>query len=137
MPKKYAGDGIDVFFEPRLCIHAARCVAGLPDVFNPQKRPWIQPMNATAGALADVISQCPTGALHYQRADGLAETPAADDVVKIVANGPLYVSGDVTVTLPDGSVVRHDTRLALCRCGDSKNKPYCDNSHLAAAWSSS
>src|ERR1700682_1566784 len=131
MPKKYTGDGIDVFFEPRLCIHAARCVAGLPDVFDPQKRPWIQPMNATADALADVVSRCPTGALHYQRNDGIAEVP--DDVagMTVVANGPLYVRGDVTLTLPDGSVVRHDTRIALCRCGDSKNKPYCDNSHVA------
>jgi uncharacterized Fe-S cluster protein YjdI len=130
--KKYTGNGIDVFYEPALCIHAARCVHGLPDVFDPQKRPWIQPVNASADALAEVISRCPSGALHYERADGDAETADSADSVSLVARGPLYVRGDITMNLPDGTLVRHDTRLALCRCGHSKNKPYCDNSHIEA-----
>jgi uncharacterized Fe-S cluster protein YjdI len=132
MPRTYSGDGIDVFFEPALCIHAARCVHGLPNVFDVKMRPWIQPRNASPDVLAETIQQCPTGALHYTRADGLNETADAADSVTTVAGGPLYVRGDVTLKLPDGTVVRHDTRLALCRCGSSKNKPYCDNSHIAA-----
>ena len=132
MVKKYTGEGIDVFFDPALCIHAARCVHGLPNVFDPAKRPWIQPMNADADTLSEVIARCPSGALHYARADGRSEAADDDDSVSLVAGGPLYIRGDITLTLPDGTIVRHDTRLALCRCGDSKNKPYCDNSHIAA-----
>jgi len=134
MAKKYAGNGIDVFFEPALCIHAARCVHGLPDVFDPAKRPWIQPQNADADALASVIERCPSGALHYARAEGEPEVADSSDTVSLVASGPLYVRGDITLKLQDGTVVRQDTRLALCRCGDSKNKPFCDNSHIVAAF---
>jgi uncharacterized Fe-S cluster protein YjdI len=130
--KKYSGHGIDVFYEPRLCIHAARCVSGLPHVFDPAARPWIQPLNAGAEELSAVVEQCPTGALHYVRADSVAEAVPADARITIVNNGPMYVHGDITLQLPDGTLVRHDTRLALCRCGHSSNRPYCDNSHVAA-----
>ena|ERR1700686_318892 len=130
MAKKYAGNDIDVFYEPALCIHAARCVQGLPNVFDAAKRPWIQPLNAEADALAAVIERCPSGALHYARPDGGAETADGADSISLVTRGPLYVRGDITLQLPDGTLVRHDTRLALCRCGQSKNKPYCDNSHI-------
>jgi uncharacterized Fe-S cluster protein YjdI/CDGSH-type Zn-finger protein len=133
MSRKYSGDGIDVFYEAPLCIHAKECVHGLPDVFDPEKRPWIEPRNAPAAALVTTIERCPTGALHYELADGAPEAPDASSV-RLVPNGPLYVRGDVTLRLPDGTIVRHDTRLALCRCGDSKNKPYCDNSHIAAGF---
>lgn len=125
--KKYSGEGIDVFFDARRCIHAKRCVNGLPDVFDPERRPWIQPHNASAEALDAVVRECPTGALHTS----WPEQPDATDSIRIVENGPLYLRGDITLTLQDGTVVQHDTRMALCRCGDSKNKPFCDNSHIA------
>jgi len=132
--RKYSAPDIDVYFEARLCIHAERCVHGLPDVFDVAKRPWIQPGNAEADSLAKTIERCPTGALHYERHDGAGEKPQTVDMVTVVGKGPLYVRGDVTLTLPDGRVVRHDSRLALCRCGASKNKPYCDNSHREIAF---
>jgi uncharacterized Fe-S cluster protein YjdI len=130
--RKYSGSGIEVSYEAALCIHAKRCVLGLPDVFDPLKRPWIQPMNADADELVAVIERCPSGALHYERVAGGAEIANGVDSVSLVARGPLYVRGDITLKLPDGTLVRHDTRLALCRCGHSKNKPYCDNSHIEA-----
>jgi uncharacterized Fe-S cluster protein YjdI len=130
--KKYPAEGIDVYYEPRTCIHAAECVRGLPDVFVPDARPWIRPANAPAEVLARVIERCPTGALHYVRRDGGAEEAMpTTDVISLVSGGPLYVRGDITLELPDGTVVRKDTRIALCRCGHSKNKPFCDNSHIA------
>ncbi len=131
--KKYSGNWIDVYYEPRTCIHAAECVRGLPNVFIKNERPWIKPERASADELAPVIERCPTGALHYVRRDGGAqEVPTSVDVVTINAGGPLYVRGDIRLELPDGSLVRQDTRMALCRCGHSQNKPFCDNSHLAA-----
>ncbi len=131
--KKYSAPDINVYYEARLCIHARRCVEGAPTVFDPNVRPWIQPANASADQLADVVERCPTGALHFVRRDGgAAEVPASEDSIALVANGPLYVRGDVTLVLQDGTPVRQDTRLALCRCGHSQNKPFCDNSHKAA-----
>ena len=66
MRKSYSSDAITVSFDPRLCIHAARCVAGAPEVFDPNARPWIRPENAGADKLADVVARCPTGALRYE-----------------------------------------------------------------------
>jgi uncharacterized Fe-S cluster protein YjdI len=133
--KKYSAPDIDVYYEPRLCIHAHRCVDGAPAVFDPNARPWIQPANATADQLAAVVERCPTGALHFVRKDGgAAEEPVDGDSISLVTNGPLYVRGDVTLVLQNGTAVRHDTRVALCRCGHSQNKPFCDNSHKTAGF---
>ncbi len=129
--REYQGEGIIVSYDVKRCIHAERCVHGLPGVFNPQARPWIQPQHASADAVAAVVAQCPTGALHFRRTDGGAEeaTPA-ENVVRVVADGPLYMHGDVTLTDGDGVPVLRETRAALCRCGVSEHKPYCDNSHI-------
>jgi CDGSH-type Zn-finger protein len=48
--------------------------------------------------------------------------------------GPLYVRGLVQLRSADGSSVFEDVRMALCRCGQSHNKPFCDNSHLSAGF---
>ena len=61
---------------------------------------------------------------------GPEEPVPTETTVMAVTNGPLYVRGDVTVTAEDGRVLRRDTRMALCRCGASATKPFCDTSHL-------
>ncbi|HLA64437.1 MAG TPA: CDGSH iron-sulfur domain-containing protein [Rhodothermales bacterium] len=128
--KTYPGDGIQVRYGPRRCIHFAACVRGLPGVFDPDRRPWIVPAGADADAVARVVTRCPTGALHYERTDGgPGETTPAVNTVRVAMDGPLYVRGDVTVETPEGFVVLEDTRVALCRCGRSSRKPFCDNSH--------
>jgi len=141
MPREYVGEQIAIGWEPKLCIHAAECVRGMPEVFDTQSRPWVTVENAfdRADELAGLIARCPSGALSYRRLDdGPAESPdAADDHavhVAIQPDGPLYVRGDLTLKDAAGGVVRDGLRVALCRCGDSQNKPFCDNSHIAAGF---
>ncbi len=130
--RAYEGKDITVTYSLRRCIHAAECVHGLGAVFDPERRPWVDPDQAPVDELADVILRCPSGALRFDRKDGGAAEPIPEDnTVTVAADGPLYLHGNVELTLPDGSV-HQDTRVALCRCGDSKNKPFCDNSHLKA-----
>ncbi len=130
--RSYDGKDITVTYSLRRCIHAAECVHGLGAVFDPKRRPWIDPDQAPADQLAEVILRCPSGALRFERKDGGAEEPIPENnTVTVAPDGPLYLHGNVEVTLPDGSV-HQDTRVALCRCGASKNKPFCDNSHLKA-----
>lgn|SRR5690625_870393 len=62
----YESDEITVTYDIKRCIHAAECVRGLPMVFKPELRRWIQPENSTGERIADVIERCPTGALHYE-----------------------------------------------------------------------
>lgn len=112
------------------CVHSAVCLQGLPAVFDVRRRPWVVPDQAAADAIAQVVSLCPSGALHFRRLDnGLQEAPDAEPSVMTVPNGPLALRGAITLTDADGKLLRQDTRMALCRCGASANKPFCDASH--------
>jgi uncharacterized Fe-S cluster protein YjdI/CDGSH-type Zn-finger protein len=126
----YRNQAIAVHWNPERCIHSARCVAGLSAVFQPGERPWVKIDAASADEIARVITRCPTGALHYERLDGgPQETPEVDVTIAPQSNGPLYVRGHIRIIGADGALLREDTRVALCRCGQSGNKPFCDGSH--------
>jgi uncharacterized Fe-S cluster protein YjdI len=75
----YATEQITVTFDPGICIHAARCVQGLPAVFDVSRKRWIDPSAASADAVAHQVSLCPSGALQYVRHDAgpsaAAESP--------------------------------------------------------------
>ena len=127
----YRGESINVIYSIRRCIHAEECVKRLDEVFDNNKRPWIQPDQATSEQIADTISHCPTGALHYQRLDGGPdEVVPTVNTIMLQEDGPVYLSGNLVVQNAEGERVYADTRLALCRCGVSENKPFCDNAHL-------
>ena len=125
----YANEAIEVQWEPKLCIHAKSCVRRLPLVFDSNRRPWIDVDGAEADAIADTVRTCPTGALHFRRLDGGAqEEPEPETTVDPRPDGPLFVRGRIRI-VEDGRLIRDDTRVALCRCGASENKPFCDGSH--------
>jgi CDGSH-type Zn-finger protein/uncharacterized Fe-S cluster protein YjdI len=127
--RDYPGQEVVISFDARRCIHAAECVRGAPQVFNPDAKPWIAPNGAAGEHIAQVVRRCPTGALSVRFNDGrIAETPDAQNSVTVTANGPLYLRGQLTVHAQDGSETR-GTRVALCRCGASANKPFCDGAH--------
>lgn len=133
--KEYEAPDILVRFDTKRCIHAAECVHGLPAVFDANRRPWIVPDAAGADELAAVIEACPSGALTYERRDGgAAEVAASEPVLSTVQDGPIYVRGSLHFTDHEGRAVDTGPRAALCRCGASKNKPFCDNSHIEAGF---
>jgi uncharacterized Fe-S cluster protein YjdI/CDGSH-type Zn-finger protein len=123
--KLYEGDGIDVYYDARRCVHFAECVRGLPDVFDVKQRPWIQPANAPAEEIAEVVRRCPSGALHYVLRDGPPEVPENPTRIAFLEGGPLTAAGELSIETPDGVI--DDVRAALCRCGRSENEPFCDN----------
>jgi len=131
----YKGKKITVTYDAKRCIHAEQCVQGAPAVFNPNLKPWVDPENADAGTIALVIQRCPTGALHFRAEDSrLAERPDPSNSVTTAPHGPLHARGSLNVVSEAGEAILSDTRMALCRCGASKNKPLCDNSHFAIAF---
>ena len=89
------------------------------------------PDAAPPDEIAQTILRCPSGALHFTRTDD-GEQETADEQLTVTPQkgGPLYLRGRIQIRDRDGSVVREDTRIALCRCGASENKPFCDNSHV-------
>lgn len=133
--RSYEGPGIRVTYDAARCIHAAECVRGLPAVFDPDRRPWIEPTAAPAAEVAAVIHRCPTGALGWERLDGgPAETPEAPNTVTVSPDGPLYVRGRIEIRDAEDRLLTGETRAALCRCGASASKPWCDGSHDGAGF---
>ena len=127
---KYRGQSIEVTFDSNRCIHSAECIRGLPQVFDTSRVPWVLPNAATVDEVANVIMRCPTGALHFQRHNNESPEPIpTENEMRVGKDGPLYLRGDIEILDDAGNVVATDTRVALCRCGASKNKPYCDNEH--------
>ncbi len=138
MPEKiytYESEEIKVTWDKVKCIHAEKCVHGLPGVFNIDENPWIQPGKATADEVVKVIERCPTGALQYTCKDGgKNESIPTENELHLVQDGPVYLKGNLHIKNLDGETIARETRAAFCRCGKSSNKPFCDNSHIDAGF---
>jgi uncharacterized Fe-S cluster protein YjdI len=128
--REYSSKGITVIWDSTRCIHTGRCLRGLPDVFDLNRRPWVDVEAATPEEIAAVIRRCPTDALRYRPGPKLPEEqPDRPTTIEARPNGPLFVRGLIQLVNRRGEVIGEETRVALCRCGASANKPFCDNSH--------
>jgi CDGSH-type Zn-finger protein/uncharacterized Fe-S cluster protein YjdI len=129
--EEYKGSRIVVRNDGSRCIHSRYCVLGRPDVFRPNvDGPWIDPNAVAAETVAAQVALCPSGALSYERTDGGAqEQPPGVNAVRVWENGPLAFHAELEIA----GDTRH-YRATLCRCGASKNKPYCDHSHVEAGF---
>lgn len=133
--RTYENDRIRVHWSSALCIHTGRCVRAQPGVFDVKRRPWVDVDAADADAVAAAVERCPTGALTYERLDGApGEQPPATTTITALPNGPLAVRGAVEVRDGQGGALAAGSRLTLCRCGHSRNQPFCDLSHRAAGF---
>lgn len=63
--KKYTNGEVTVVWKPKICIHSGICWHGLPEVFNPNGRPWVNVDDATSEQIIHQVRQCPSGALSY------------------------------------------------------------------------
>lgn len=134
-PRVYRGEKISVSYDLPRCMHASECIrGGLTSVFDRERRPWVLPDGADPDRVIDVVERCPSGALHYQRHDGGPDEVAETNSVRPYPRGALHLRGELTLRNADGEVLIEETRLALCRCGRSKNKPFCDYSHHEAGF---
>lgn len=131
----YTNGEITVVWKPNTCTHSTRCWKGLIGVFNPKVRPWINMEGASTERIVEQVKQCPSGALDFfynKEADRIAEQgqeTGQPPKVEISPNGPYLVQGECLIVHPDGRQEVKTGKFALCRCGASANKPYCDGSH--------
>jgi len=133
-----AGDGPEVVrteritlrFDGRRCIHSRHCVLEAPTVFLANTPgAWIHPEATTVEHCVHVAHNCPSGAIAYERHDGGPQESAPRvNVVRVRENGPYAVHAQIELA---GS---SEFRATLCRCGQSKRKPYCDGSHAGAGF---
>jgi len=128
------GEQLQISFSAKLCIHSRFCVTGAPRVFLANvKGPWIHPDDMDAEELMAVARECPSGAIQYRRKDGgREEQPPPVNLIAVREAGPYAFRGDLRI---DGAPAGY--RATLCRCGASKNKPFCDSSHKEIGFTAS
>lgn len=143
MPKtttRYSNADITVVWQPDKCIHSKICWTNLREVFDPAKRPWVNIEGASTDAIIAQVKQCPSGALSFFRnQDGEQAADATGEEVQSMAanmtkieirpNGPIIIHTDCAITHSDGRSESRSGTTALCRCGHSANKPFCDGAH--------
>lgn len=118
---------VTIEFDGARCIHSRNCVLNRPDVFVPNVvGAWIHPERATAAEVLEIAHNCPSGAIQCKAPNGDAmEKAPLVNLVQVRENGPLAFRAPL-------SIKGHDEgfRATLCRCGASKNKPFCDHTHV-------
>lgn len=131
------GREVTLVFDSHRCIHSRGCVLGEPRVFIANKPgEWIYPDNATPERLSLVAYNCPSGAISVRRRDGVEEAPPPVNLARVRENGPLAFHAELEIVgYPPGEAAPY--RATLCRCGQSRNKPFCDGSHNEARFQAS
>jgi CDGSH-type Zn-finger protein len=128
---RYEGREVAILNNPLLCSVAEYCHRELESVFNENKNPWIEPDGDTLEHIKALIEKCPSGALSY----AINEQPQRDidraATISIEKNGPLRITGGIELTDANRGQGASREHYTLCRCGASKNKPFCDGSHQA------
>ena len=121
--KIYQGEDLNVSFNAKLCSHGGACIKNLPSVFNLKASPWINLEDCDTSQVITVVNQCPSGALSYQEATDKHVSAT------LIPNGPINFRGEISVKRNFQDKGSSAQRISLCRCGLSKNKPFCDASH--------
>ncbi|MCF8253394.1 MAG: (4Fe-4S)-binding protein [Bacteroidia bacterium] len=131
--KKYSNSDITIQWQPEKCIHSTLCWKGLVQVFNPREKPWVKMDGASTEEIREQVKKCPSGALSFQNniQEVRFEPNAVESEISIVVteNGPLLVQGKSLIKETNGTVHVKENTTALCRCGASSNKPFCDGTH--------
>ena len=130
--KKYSNGEITIVWKPGECIHSGICFRGLNSVFDPKKRPWITPEQASSQQIINQIEKCPSGALSFYKNEETVNQETsidAETIIETVSDGPLLVFGNVVIKNKEGELTHKHNVTAFCRCGASANKPFCDGSH--------
>lgn len=127
---RYSNDDLTVLWKPHLCIHSKHCWKELGEVFKPQERPWVDMKGADSQRIREQVNACPSGALSVQKSETDPSIPPPHTpLVEVTPNGPLLVHGNIVIKDAEGKETEREKITALCRCGHSANKPYCDGNH--------
>jgi len=130
----FVGTAIAIHDNRGLCAHAGICTDKLATVWRLGEEPWIDPDGAAAEAAIEVIQACPSGALGYSIDGAEAAVPDRAPAITVSKDGPYHVTGGIALADAVQGAVAARERYALCRCGASNNKPFCDGSHWDAGF---
>ena len=149
--REYTNGEITVYWKPMKCIHATTCFRELIEVFNPRKRPWINMKGASTKKIIKVVDKCPTQAISWKwnkdidkpvnqiTVDETEKELTPEDVfankdtkpvlITLMKDGPILAEGSFKITNASGNELKTMIMTSFCRCGNSRNQPYCDGTH--------
>lgn len=125
----YRGKHVTIRDNRSVCAHAGYCTDRLSSVFRMKQEPWIDPDAAGVDDVIAAVEACPSGALSYSIEGVEPEKRKGPATIHVTPNGPYVVTGEVEITDTTLPHVSSESSRTLCRCGGSKNKPFCDGSH--------
>lgn len=125
----YAGADVTIYDNRGICQHAGFCTDNLAAVFKLRQDPWIDPNGAKAEAIIELVRQCPSGALSYSVRGTEHRDQNRPPGITVSQDGPYRVTGGVGLKTEPWGEGASKEHYALCRCGGSKNKPFCDGTH--------
>jgi len=131
----YVGNRITIHDNRALCAHSGSCTDGLPSVFKLGAEPWIDPDAAEVEAIIETVKKCPSGALSYSVEGTECRDQDREPGLTVTRNGPYAAAGRIELvgqSRGEGASTEHYT---LCRCGSSKNKPFCNGRHWEIGFS--
>ena len=134
--ESYRGKNITIHDNRGVCAHAGVCTDNLSEVFRMKQVPWIDADAASVEDIINTIQNCPSGALSYS----IDDTEDQDDAgleasIFIAKNGPYVISAGEGLLDTNWGEGASKSKYTLCRCGASKNKPFCDGSHWGIEFS--
>lgn len=157
--RKYSNDEITVYWKPAACVHATHCYKELIEVFNPDKRPWVNMKGAPTDEIIEVVDMCPTEALTWKwndeeknksvgpehtnhvkfrrpelLQDDVTDASTRPVMVKVYVDGPVVIKGDFTLVEQGNRKEMKGATLSICRCGISERMPICDGSHIKSGF---
>ena len=125
----YEGHGITVRDNRGTCCHFGNCTDHLPQVFHAKGEPFVSADGADADAIDQIVRQCPSGALGFVRDGKTYEGETREQEIYVANNASYYVRGSIGLEGEPMNEGANREHFALCRCGQSKNKPFCDGTH--------
>lgn len=127
--ESYRGKTITIYDNRGICAHAGYCTDGLASVFRLKEEPWISPASASSDEIIATVQKCPSGALSYEVNGIETRDRDGEPTIFIAPNGPYVVSGGPDLIDTTRGEYASSEHFTLCRCGESKNKPFCDGTH--------
>jgi CDGSH-type Zn-finger protein len=125
----YKGEKLTIHDNRGVCSHRGVCTENAPKVFRVKKKPWIEPNAQDAEETTKVIKTCPSGALSFTKDGKLSKDWDRKPSISIDKDGPYDIIGYIELDDPDGNRPESKEHFTLCRCGHSKNKPFCNGKH--------
>jgi CDGSH-type Zn-finger protein len=132
--QRYEGAQLDLFDEHELCAGAQFChrAGGVWELAEVATDPKDKQM------AIEIAGQCPTGRLVVcDKGTGKPLEPHFEKIIMVLedpgrhCSGPLWVKGGIPIQSADGADYEDRNRVTLCRCGESRNKPFCDGTHIS------